>query len=98
MRSPESLFLFLEDLIRGHFGNIFRAKGQLPAGDTWFQFDVADSRYSILNCEPAADSEVVFIGTDIHRQPIRRLCLRKITAGRKYSRSAFHRSVPDLED
>ena len=98
MRSPESLFLFLEDLIRGHFGNIFRAKGQLPAGDTWFQFDVADSRYSILNCEPAADSEVVFIGTDIHRQPIRRLCMTKITAGRRYSRSAFHRSVPDLED
>lgn len=98
MRSPESLFLFLEDLIRGHFGNIFRAKGQLPAGDTWLQFDVADSRYSILDCEPAADSEMVFIGTDIHRQPIRRLCMTKITAGRKYSRSAFHRSVPDPED
>lgn len=98
MRSPESLFLFLEDLIRGHFGNIFRAKGQLPAGNTWLQFDVADSRYCVISCEPAADSEVVFIGTDIHRQPIRRLCLTKITAGRKYSRSAFHRSVPDPED
>ena len=98
MRSPESLFLFLEDLIRGHFGNIFRAKGQLPAGDTWLQFDVADSRYSILDCEPAADSEVVFIGTDIHRQPIRRLCMTKITAGRKYSQPVFHRSVPDPED
>lgn len=98
MRSPESLFLFLEDLIRGHFGNIFRAKGQLPAGNTWLQFDVADSRYSILNCEPAADSEVVFIGTDIHRQPIRRLCMTKITAGRKYSQPVFRRSVPDLAD
>lgn len=98
MRSPESLFLFLEDLIRGHFGNIFRAKGQLPAGDTWLQFDVADSRYSILDCEPAADSEVVFIGTDIHRQPIRRLCMTKITAGRKYSQPVFRRSVPDLAD
>lgn len=98
MRSPESLFLFLEDLIRGYFGNVFRAKGQLPAGDTWLQFDVADSRYSIIDCEQAADSEVVFIGTDIHRQPIRRLCMTKITAGRRYSRSAFHRSVPDLED
>ncbi len=98
MRSPESLFLFLEDLIRGHFGNIFRAKGQLPAGNTWLQFDVADSRYCVISCEPAADSEVVFIGTDIHRQPIRRLCMTKITAGRRYSRSAFHRSVPDPED
>lgn len=98
MRSPESLFLFLEDLIRGHFGNIFRAKGQLPAGNTWLQFDVADSRYCVISCEPAADSEVVFIGTDIHRQPIRRLCMTKITAGRKYSQPVFRRSVPDLED
>ena len=98
MRSPESLFLFLEDLIRGHFGNIFRAKGQLPAGNTWLQFDVADSRYCVISCEPDADSEVVFIGTDIHRQPIRRLCLTKITAGRKYSQPVFHRSVPDLAD
>ena len=98
MRSPESLFLFLEDLIRGHFGNIFRAKGQLPAGNTWLQFDVADSRYCVISCEPAADSEVVFIGTDIHRQPIRRLCMTKITAGRKYSQPVFHRSVPDLAD
>ena len=98
MRSPESLFLFLEDLIRGHFGNIFRAKGQLPAGNTWLQFDVADSRYCVISCEPAADSEVVFIGTDIHRQPIRRLCMTKITAGRKYSQPVFRRSVPDPED
>ena len=98
MRSPESLFLFLEDLIRGHFGNIFRAKGQLPAGNTWLQFDVADSRYCVISCEPAADSEVVFIGTDIHRQPIRRLCMTKITAGRKYSQPVFRRSVPDLAD
>ena len=30
--SPESLLIFLEDLIRGKYGNIFRAKGQLPAG------------------------------------------------------------------
>ena len=90
MRSPESLFLFLEDLIRGHFGNVFRAKGQLPAGDTWLQFDVADSRYSIIDCEQATDSEVVFIGTDIHRQPIRRLCMTKITAGRRYSRPIHH--------
>ncbi len=98
MRSPESLFLFLENLIRGHFGNIFRAKGQLPAGNTWLQFDVADSRYCVISCEPTADSEVVFIGTDIHRQPIRRLCMTKITAGRKYSQPVFRRSVPDLAD
>ena len=50
--SPESLLIFLEDLIRGKYGNIFRAKGQLPAGSCWFQFDVADSRYGITGCEP----------------------------------------------
>ena len=42
--------MLLENVIRGQYGNIFRAKGQLPAGSEWFQFDVADSRYGITGC------------------------------------------------
>lgn len=76
--SPESLLIFLEDLIRGKYGNIFRAKGQLPAGSCWFQFDVADSRYGITGCEPQKAGKSVFIGTDIHRQAIRRMVLSKM--------------------
>lgn len=76
--SPESLLIFLEDLIRGQYGNIFRAKGQIPAGSQWFQFDVADSRYGITGCEPQKTGKAVFIGTEIHRQPIRRVVLSKM--------------------
>ena len=76
--SPESLLIFLEDLIRGKYGNIFRAKGQLPAGSCWFQFDVAHSRYGITGCEPQKAGKSVFIGTDIHRQAIRRMVLSKM--------------------
>ena len=76
--SPESLLIFLEDLIRGKYGNIFRAKGQLPAGSCWFQFDVADSRYGITGCEPLKTGKAVFIGTDIQRQPIRHVALNKM--------------------
>ena len=76
--SPESLLIFLEDLIRGKYGNIFRAKGQLPAGSHWFQFDVADNRYGITGCEPLTTGKAVFIGTDIQRQPIRRVVLNKM--------------------
>lgn len=76
--SPESLLIFLEDLIRGQFGNVFRAKGQLPAGSHWFQFDVADSRYGITGCEPLKTGKAVFIGTNIQRQPIRHVALNKM--------------------
>ena len=76
--SPESLLIFLEDLIRGQYGNIFRAKGQILAGSQWFQFDVADSRYGITGCEPQKTGKAVFIGTEIHRQPIRRVVLSKM--------------------
>lgn len=76
--SPESLLMFLENVIRGQYGNIFRAKGQLPAGSEWFQFDVADSRYGITGCEPLKAGKAVFIGTDMMRQPIRRIILSKM--------------------
>ena len=62
----------------GKYGNIFRAKGQLPAGSCWFQFDVADSRYGITGCEPLKTGKAVFIGTDIQRQPIRHVALNKM--------------------
>ncbi len=70
--------MFLENVIRGQYGNIFRAKGQLPAGSEWFQFDVADSRYGITGCEPLKAGKAVFIGTDMMRQPIRRIILSKM--------------------
>ena len=68
LESPERLILFLEELIRGHFGDIIRAKGQVPSGGLVLEFDVAGDRYSIRQPEPGPESEaeakgkVVFIG------------------------------------
>ncbi len=72
MECPEQLFLMLEELIRGEFGNIFRAKGQVKAGKQRFRFDVADGQYSVIGGEAGMETKVVFIGTEISRQSIRR--------------------------
>ncbi len=77
MKCPEQLFLLLEELIRGKYGNIFRAKGQIKAGEQRFRFDVADGQYSMIGGEIEVEDKVVFIGTEISRQNIRRHFLRK---------------------
>jgi len=71
VQSPERLLLLLEALIRGEFGNIFRAKGQIRAGNQKLRFDVADGLYSITGGETEAEEKVVFIGTQIARQKMR---------------------------
>lgn len=72
VESPELLLVLLEELIRGKFGNIFRAKGQLLAGGQKLRFDVADGLYSVTGGEETAEEKVVFIGTEIARRKIRR--------------------------
>lgn len=72
MEYPERMFVFLELLIRGKFGNIFRAKGKIRAGKQSFRFDVADGKYSVTGQEQEGEEKVVFIGTEILRQEIRR--------------------------
>ena len=71
MERPEHLFLMLEQLIRGAYGNIFRAKGQIRAGEQSFRFDVADGQYSITGGDDAGADNAVFIGTEIQRQKVR---------------------------
>lgn len=77
MKCPEQLFLLLEELIRGKYGNIFRAKGQIKAGEQRFRFDISDGQYSIIGGGKEMEDKVVFIGTEISRQSIRRHFLRK---------------------
>lgn len=72
MECPERLFVFLELLIRGGFGDIFRAKGKVRAGGQSFRFDVADGKYSITGGEQEGEEKAVFIGTEISRNKIRR--------------------------
>lgn len=72
MKTPEHLFFLLEALIHGKLGNVFRAKGQVRAGEQLFRFDVADGLYSITGGSGKMEEKVVFIGTGIARQKIRR--------------------------
>ncbi len=73
------LITLLEDLQRGVFGKIPRAKGYLLLGDEKVRFDLADGMYAITG---ASDSETplqcVFIGQDISESKLRRRMGMKI--------------------
>lgn len=81
------LVCFLEDLIRGEFGRIIRAKGHITLGGELLHFEVADRNYYIEGVEsvPSEDAEketikpsAVFIGHDIERQTLRRKLFEQI--------------------
>ncbi len=73
MNSPEELLIFLEELIRGRFGDLFRAKGVLRTGTQTLHFDVTDDRYIVESAEEEiTDGKVVFIGEKIARREIAR--------------------------
>ena len=88
--APEQFLLFLEELIRGRFGNIIRirAKGLIPAGTCTLRFDVADGRYSVRFEDSDSVQETdqnavaVFIGHGISKQAIRRVIHQKNIAQR----------------
>ncbi|MBQ3105471.1 MAG: GTP-binding protein [Lachnospiraceae bacterium] len=73
LNAPEQLILLLEQLIRGAFGDIIRAKGCVRAGDAVLKFDVADGLYAVTGGETEAPGKAVFIGKDIRRQELRRI-------------------------
>lgn len=62
METPEKLLCFLEDMVRGKYGNIIRAKGQLQAGSDFLRFDVADSALHRYRSGGETAGKAVFIG------------------------------------
>ena len=61
--SPAALVMLLEDLLRGRFGHVVRAKGTVESSGGRLRFDVAGGQY----CLSGADSDenqaqAVFIG------------------------------------
>ena len=73
VRSVEKFIIFLENLIRGLYGNVFRAKGSFTVKGLNLRFDVADNRYLVeLDTDEISD-KVVFIGNDIKKQKIREI-------------------------
>ena len=89
MEAPETLWSFLEQIIRGAFGNIIRAKGQFAAGDQFLQFDVADHRYSITGTEQKNAGQAVFIGNDMNEDAIRQY-FKKCAGNQKMKYAARH--------
>ncbi len=69
--SPVHLISLLEMITFGVYGRIIRAKGFLPCGKEWYRFDIVDTTYSITGFTEQPQANVVFIGTDIHRQGLR---------------------------
>lgn len=80
MERPEALILMLEKLIRGEYGYMDRAKGQVKAGEEMFCFDVVNGRYTIIGQEVSGTGKAVFIGKEIQRQKLRRYFMTKDAA------------------
>lgn len=78
------LVCFLEDLIRGEFGRVIRAKGHIAVNGELLHFEVSDRNYfieGIENPESSGDTikpSAVFIGHGIERQAIRRKLFEQI--------------------
>lgn len=71
--NPGELIILLEDVLRGEFGRIPRAKGVLPIGHEYLRFDLADGLYGIIKDEDDHPvSQCVFIGKDIDMQALLR--------------------------
>ena len=60
--SPAALVAFLEALLRGRFGNIVRAKGNVIVSDFMIRFDVAGGQYCLTGAEEGEEAKAVFIG------------------------------------
>ena len=91
LETPDQLLLFLNGIVSGVFGNVYRAKGYLKAGDSWLRFDAADRLYSLTGCPPMDDSRAVFIGRDLRRSHLREVLQQEIrvTAFRAPSRRSL---------
>ena len=71
-----SFVCFMEDIIRGEYGNIIRAKGSVSLNEGSIIFDVAGGMYSLLLSENEKDFKAVFIGNRIRRQKIREVLFK----------------------
>ena len=60
--SPAHLAAFLEEVLRGRFGNIVRAKGNVTVGNFMVRFDVAGGQYCLTGAEEGEEAKAVFIG------------------------------------
>ncbi len=80
--SGNHLIAFLERLISGAYGNIWRAKGFVRTGDCWLRFDVVNGQYTIAGFQETEIPKSIFIGKNLQRGALRKaLLLQEGAAG-----------------
>ncbi len=69
--SPVELLFVLDNVLRGRYGEVVRAKGILPAGQEWLRFDIAGGKSCITGFEAEEEqprqAETVWIGQGMDR-------------------------------
>ncbi|MBR6015559.1 MAG: GTP-binding protein, partial [Prevotella sp.] len=72
LSSPAELIVLLEDVLRGRFGYIPRAKGLVLVGKEFLRFDLADGLYAIIGAdEENPESQCTFIGNNLDVKALR---------------------------
>ena len=92
--SPGHLIVFMEDLVRGEYGDIIRAKGHVDINGETFRFESADRTYYITGGS-TDKSSAAFIGHGIRRQELRRKLLKVNSAAGNIS-SAIKKDMANL--
>ena len=89
LQSAGELIRLLEDVVRGRFGEIARAKGMLKVRSEWLRFDCADGLYAVTDFvgeNPV--SQCVFIG--------QRVCEDRILDTLHVRKTAYARAMDRL--
>ncbi|TXJ34979.1 GTPase [Brachyspira aalborgi] len=73
LENENQFIILLEDIIRGRFGDIARAKGFIKCGKSFLRFDVAGERYAITGANEKDELEIVFIGKNLNRKLLREI-------------------------
>jgi len=71
----EKFLLFLEDVVRGFYGEIIRSKGTVKIKERLFRFDTVNERYTFteesgIDSENANSNAAIFIGHNINKDKI----------------------------
>lgn len=67
------LVSFLEMVVFGVYGKIYRAKGYLYCGKEWIHFEIVDGMYSVTGITEQEEAQCIFIGETLNRSGLRRI-------------------------
>lgn len=76
IKSKIELTSFLNDLIKGIYGDVIRSKGLIKLNEGYFNFNLVDNSYSIEEVENAIEIKegIVIIGKALNKDKLRKRC------------------------